>query len=263
MPADDEVPKADGSNDISLSVEETNKLRAKLGLRALDVGGKEEKEGSSNKPIAYMQMVQDKADEKKSKELQEKVAEMKRVRDASKKVMAKKGLGDASSDEEGLDHAAKWVQRSRKKQQEAAERQAKKMQEEEEQAEQQAAESAAYYNSNSLAGMKLSHEAGDFKEGVCVNVCVCVCGVSLSVYSSVHLSVAVCSCIASSVCLVDTVANTSAQILVANTSTQIRAMHTYTCTFYLSFDMSVHLMYRMYGHTRKRFLGALAHTHSI
>ena len=178
MPADDEVPKADGSNDISLSVEETNKLRAKLGLRALDVGGKEEKEGSSNKPIAYMQMVQDKADEKKSKELQEKVAEMKRVRDASKKVMAKKGLGDASSDEEGLDHAAKWVQRSRKKQQEAAERQAKKMQEEEEQAEQQAAESAAYYNSNSLAGMKLSHEAGDFKEGVCVCVRARVCVVS-------------------------------------------------------------------------------------
>ena len=204
MPADDEVPKADGSNDISLSVEETNKLRAKLGLRALDVGGKEEKEGSSNKPIAYMQMVQDKADEKKSKELQEKVAEMKRVRDASKKVMAKKGLGDASSDEEGLDHAAKWVQRSRKKQQEAAERQAKKMQEEEEQAEQQAAESAAYYNSNSLAGMKLSHEAGDFKEGVCVNVCVCVCGVSLSVYSSVHLSVAVCWYMAHGTCNIPT-----------------------------------------------------------
>ena len=159
MPADDEVPKGDGSNDISLSVEETNKLRAKLGLRALDVGGKEEKEGSSNKPIAYMQMVQDKADEKKSKELQEKVAEMKRVRDASKKVMAKKGLGDAASDEEGLDHAASGS-RSRKKQQEAAERQAKKMQEEEEQAEQQAA-SATYYRLDSLAGMKLSHEAGD------------------------------------------------------------------------------------------------------
>jgi U4/U6.U5 tri-snRNP-associated protein 1 len=149
-------------SEISMSIEETNKLRAKLGLRALDVGEKEEKEGTSNRPIAYMEMVKNEEDEKKSKELQEKVAEMKKIREASKKVLAKKGLGDSSDDEDGLDHAAKWVQRSRKKQAEAAERLARKMQEEEEQAEEQA---KAYYNSNSLAGMKLAHEADDFVEG--------------------------------------------------------------------------------------------------
>ena len=62
-----------------MSIEETNKLRAKLGLRALDVGEKEEKEGTSNRPIAYMEMVKNEEDEKKSKELQEKVAEMKKT----------------------------------------------------------------------------------------------------------------------------------------------------------------------------------------
>ena len=100
-------------------------------------------------------MIADKEEAKKTKEIQDKISEMKKVREVSKKVMAKKGLGDSSSDEDGgLDHAAKWVQRSRKKQVDVAARQAKRMQEEEEQAEQQA-EEAAYYNSNSLAGKNI------------------------------------------------------------------------------------------------------------
>jgi len=164
MPAEEDAPKAEGGKDISLSVEETNKLRAKLGLRALDVEAKEEKLGSSKAPISYQDMLAEKEEEKKTKEIQEKISEMKRVREASKKVMAKKGLGDSSDDEDGLDQAAKWVQRSRKKQAAAAERQAKRMQEEEDQAEEQANQSA-YYNSNSLAGMKLAHDADDFAEG--------------------------------------------------------------------------------------------------
>jgi len=40
MPADDDAPKMEGGKDASLSIQETNKLRAKLGLRALDVGEK-------------------------------------------------------------------------------------------------------------------------------------------------------------------------------------------------------------------------------
>lgn len=164
MPADEAVPGGEGGKEVSLSVEETNKLRAKLGLRALDVEAKEEKPGSSKAPISYQDMLAEKEEEKKTKEIQEKISEMKKVREASKKVMAKKGLGDSSDDEDGLDHAAKWVQRSRKKQAEAAERQAKRMQEEEEQAEEQANQSA-YYNSNSLAGMKLAHDADDFADG--------------------------------------------------------------------------------------------------
>ena len=40
MPADDDAPKMEGGKDTSLSIQETNKLRAKLGLRALDVGEK-------------------------------------------------------------------------------------------------------------------------------------------------------------------------------------------------------------------------------
>ena len=148
MPAEDEAPKGEGGKDISLSIEETNKLRAKLGLRALDVEEKkEEKKGSSKAPINYMEHLQEQEEEKKTKEIQEKIQEMKKVREVSKKVLAKKGLGDSSDDEEGLDHAAKWVQRSRKKQTEAAAKHAQRMQEEEEQAEQQASQSA-YYNSN-------------------------------------------------------------------------------------------------------------------
>ena len=35
MPAEEEAPKGgDGGNDISLSIEETNKLRAKLGINS-------------------------------------------------------------------------------------------------------------------------------------------------------------------------------------------------------------------------------------
>ena len=71
-------------------------------------------------------------------------------------VIAKKGLGEASSDEE--DNAAAWVQRARKKQKEAAEKLAKKLAEQDEQEQED-------YTSADLAGMKVLHDSSAFETG--------------------------------------------------------------------------------------------------
>ena len=67
-----------------MSIEETNRVRASLGLRPLDVGEKPEapKEGTSKNPVSYMDMKKAEEEEAKAKELREKIADMKRSRQA-------------------------------------------------------------------------------------------------------------------------------------------------------------------------------------
>jgi hypothetical protein len=150
---------SDSNGDISMSIEETNRVRASLGLRPLDVGEKPEapKEGTSKNPVSYMDMKKAEEEEAKAKELREKIADMKRSRQAQAKVMASKGLGDASDEEDEVDDAAKWVMRSRRKQLTAAEKMAKQLDEQDEEMQQ--------YDEGALAGMKVTHDADDFNTG--------------------------------------------------------------------------------------------------
>ena len=100
---DGDGPKQSDGGDLSLSIEESNKLRAKLGLKPLDVGESEEKEGSAKKPVDYMALKHEAEEKKKTDELQAKIKDMKKSRQAQSKMMAVKGLGEASDDEEDLD----------------------------------------------------------------------------------------------------------------------------------------------------------------
>eukprot|EP00960_Hanusia_phi_P059651 764242-Hanusia_phi.AAC.2 len=170
MSEDSKVMATDNNGELSLSIEQTNALRAQLGLKPLDVqqDGEakqvEEKLGSSKRPISYMEMMQEEEEKKKSKELQDKIAEMKNARMVASKVMAKKGLGEASDGEDDLDNAAKWVQRSRKKEVDQKTRLARQLEEQDDMVEEQSKEDTKY-NSKQLAGMKLAHEFDDFQEG--------------------------------------------------------------------------------------------------
>ncbi|KAJ1492466.1 hypothetical protein T484DRAFT_1771151 [Baffinella frigidus] len=95
---------SDSNGDTSMSIEETNRVRATLGLRALDVGDKAQppKVGSNNNPVDYMAMKAAEVESKKSKELAQKIADMKKHRTAQSKTMASKGLGAVLGDEDEI-----------------------------------------------------------------------------------------------------------------------------------------------------------------
>ena len=153
---------SESNGEISGSVEETNRIRASLGLRPLDVGdsGAKPKEGSKEAPIDASQIRAEDERLHKTAELQMKIQEMKQQRQVASKVMARKGLGDSSSDDETIDNAASWVNRSREKQKELAEKLARKLQEQDE-----AAQEEEEYTSSDLRGLKVQHDADAFQEG--------------------------------------------------------------------------------------------------
>ncbi|XP_023931823.1 U4/U6.U5 tri-snRNP-associated protein 1 [Lingula anatina] len=175
-PSDDIKPKSSGG-DISLSIEETNKLRAKLGLKPLEVPDenepKEEKESLKDdihKPagnIAQAQMTE---------KLKEKLAVIKEKRRINMQLGKVKTLGESDSDDES---AATWVKRNRKDAEEKkmAEKRAKMLEEmdaefgignlvEEEFA--PLMNKGKEYTSRDLKGIKVEHGMGSFKEGKAV-----------------------------------------------------------------------------------------------
>jgi len=97
--------------DISQSVEESNKLRAKLGIKPLDTDGpKDSKKGTSSDPVHVPAAKKsDKAADSKSS------AAGKKSRDAHKELVSGDGLGDILAREEGKGGAADWVNRTRNK----------------------------------------------------------------------------------------------------------------------------------------------------
>lgn len=109
-----------GGSVESLSIEETNKLRAKLGLKPLAVNDSEDsgrkKDGKIkddlgefyHKPAAHLGT---KAQQEK---LKQKLAERKEKRQLEGKLMKVKTLGESDSD----DDAGAWVERNRKLQEE-------------------------------------------------------------------------------------------------------------------------------------------------
>jgi len=103
--------KASGSGDASASIEESNKLRASLGLKPLDTGASEAKEGTSNAPVHAP------ADAEKP----ESAADVKRRGAAEKsrkehaQLVKGEGLGDILAREEGKGGAADWINRTRNK----------------------------------------------------------------------------------------------------------------------------------------------------
>jgi U4/U6.U5 tri-snRNP-associated protein 1 len=153
---------SESNGEISCSIEETNRIRASLGLRPLDVGdsGVKPKEGTKDAPIDASEIRAEEERLQKTAEIQSKIQEMKQQRQVAAKVMARKGLGDSSDDDDTIDNAANWVNRSREKQKEMAEKLARKLQEQDE-----AAQEEEEYTSSDLRGMKVQHDADAFQEG--------------------------------------------------------------------------------------------------
>nr|XP_055036227.1 U4/U6.U5 tri-snRNP-associated protein 1 [Misgurnus anguillicaudatus] len=161
-------PKS-ASGDASLSIEETNKLRAKLGLKPLELNESKKEAGTKEEPLVaetinpvYM---------KQQAEMREKLAALKEKRLLNQKLGKVKTLGD---DEPWLDDTAAWVEKSRKlaKEKEMAEKRAKLLEEMDQEfgvsnlVEQEfAQEKRDSYRSHDLRGLKVQHKVDSFREG--------------------------------------------------------------------------------------------------
>nr|KAH9509150.1 U4/U6.U5 tri-snRNP-associated protein 1 [Bulinus truncatus] len=155
----------DGS---SLSIAETNRLRAKLGLKPLDVSDSKGEDKSKKSDAVHVPAV-NLAQVKKTATLREKMVTKKSQRALEKKLKNVKGLGESDSDDDG---AAAWVVKSRKLQQERelADKRAKMLEEMDEDfgigsLVEQEFKKGKQYTSQNLRGLKVEHSLDKFEEG--------------------------------------------------------------------------------------------------
>eukprot|EP00752_Nemacystus_decipiens_P009481 g8477.t1 len=165
----------ENKGEISMSVEETNRVRAMLGLKPLNVGG-----GASGKPteeeIAVENMRLKREEEEQARELKELEARLQKARTKRQLNEKLKGetLGEVKPGEEEVVSASDWVNRSRKKAM-AMEEERLLAKQRERILEEQEMELAnggadgkkgvAAYGAENLAGLKVTHEAGAFEAG--------------------------------------------------------------------------------------------------
>lgn len=170
----------------SLSIEETNKLRAKLGLKPLQLDSKvastKKKSGGSSDATATEPVYKDEwgefhhkpakniSEKLQAEKLREKFRQQKEKRALEKKLKATKTLGESDAD----DDISKWVNVSREKEKLKADaaRRAKVLQEMDDEfgvselvEEETRRERKRIYSSNNLKGLHVDHDLDAFTEG--------------------------------------------------------------------------------------------------
>ncbi|KAK2827116.1 hypothetical protein Q7C36_018042 [Tachysurus vachellii] len=165
---EDAGPKS-AAGDASLSIEETNKLRAKLGLKPLELNEAKKELGTKEDP--KVAEVINPVHIKQQTEIREKLAALKEKRLLNQKLGKVKTLAD---DDPWLDDASAWVEKSRKlaKEKEMAEKRAKLLEEMDEEfgvsnlvEEVFAQRKMEAYSSKDLKGLAVEHQIESFKEG--------------------------------------------------------------------------------------------------
>ncbi|ORX40646.1 SART-1 protein [Kockovaella imperatae] len=147
-------------NQEGLTLEETNKMRIKLGLKPIGAEAEDGEEPPVDEDeVAEANFAQRKQEMKKAKEesdLKERIAKARNQRDLNAKLKGST-LGDVSNDD-GLDAKAwlkKQKKRAKQRENELAARRAR---------EQEELDKAAY-GEEDLAGLKVGHGAADFEAG--------------------------------------------------------------------------------------------------
>lgn len=166
----------------SISIEETNKLRASLGLPPLELddkpkvkspeNGEESKNGEKvivEDGMEFVHKAPESWTQKKiNDKLKEKIETSKEKRRIQSKVLKHKGLADSDSDDEG---AAAWVEKNRKLEEERkkAEEKARELDLFDEEVEQSVKKVKRVKSSNksndTLAGMTVGHARDAFMDG--------------------------------------------------------------------------------------------------
>lgn len=163
-----EVQPQSASGDASLSIEETNKLRAKLGLKPLELNENKKELGTKEEPMVAETI--NPVVIQQQKEMREKLAALKEKRILNQKLGKVKTLAE----DDWLDDTSSWVERSRKlaKEKEMAEKRAKLLEEMDEEfgvsnlvEEEFAQIKQDAYTSRDLKGLKVQHKVESFSEG--------------------------------------------------------------------------------------------------
>ena len=173
-----EIDQGGGSQVLSLSVEETNKLRAKLGLKPLNVSQEEEVDENSDQPGVLIPGDRNKTrhlapehwgQRDFQKKMRERLTVTKEKRQITSKLSAVKGLGDSDSD----DDASKWIEKQKRKvkEKEEAEKRAKAMEELDEEfgvgdivESEMKAKRQKEYSERNLKGIRVEHSSEAFGE---------------------------------------------------------------------------------------------------
>ncbi|XP_077998125.1 U4/U6.U5 tri-snRNP-associated protein 1-like isoform X2 [Glandiceps talaboti] len=170
-----------GGEGMSLSIEETNKLRIKLGLKPLEVTDADKTEGEAEeKPYDKRDDVHkpavNLAEQRKKEEIRRKMELIREKRKINQKLNKVKSLTEVDADDE-LDNAFAWVQKSRKiqKEKEIAAKRAKMLAEMDEEfgigdlvadefgtAEKRRQQA---YTATNLRGLTVQHSKEAFQEG--------------------------------------------------------------------------------------------------
>lgn len=163
-----DVAPVSASGDASLSIEETNKLRAKLGLKPLELNESKKELGTKEEPI--LAEVINPVVIQQQKEIREKLAALKEKRIQNQKL----GKVKTMAEEDWLDDTCAWVEKSRKleKEKEMAEKRAKLLEEMDQEfgvsslvEEEFAQRKNNAYTSRELKGLKVQHKVDSFTEG--------------------------------------------------------------------------------------------------
>ncbi|XP_034455522.1 U4/U6.U5 tri-snRNP-associated protein 1 [Hippoglossus hippoglossus] len=163
-----EVQPQSASGDASLSIEDTNKLRAKLGLKPLEMNENKKELGTKEDPMVAATI--NPVLIKKQKDMREKLAALKEKRILNKKLGKVKTLAE----EDWVDDTSAWVERSRNmaKEKELADKRAKLLEEMDQEfgvsslVEEDFAQSKNdSYTCRDLKGLKVQHKVESFTEG--------------------------------------------------------------------------------------------------
>merc|ERR1712000_269694 len=159
---DDVADASNASAQTTSSIDDTNKMREKLGLKPLGkpAGGTEEDKIAAEKARRQAELAAEK--EAQQQALEQQLEKARHSRMLTGKVVAGKGLGDM---DDGDDSALAFVKRQKKaaarkkKEKELAEKRAKELDEQEKQAAQLA------YTNRDLSGLQVGHGADAFESG--------------------------------------------------------------------------------------------------
>ncbi|XP_014117725.1 PREDICTED: U4/U6.U5 tri-snRNP-associated protein 1 [Pseudopodoces humilis] len=162
------APKS-AAAESSLSVEETNKLRAKLGLKPLETSAVKKEAGTKEDPVAA-EVINPLA-LRQREEIREKLAAAKEKRLLNQKLGKVKTLGE---EEPWLDDAAAWIERSRalQREKELAEKRAKLLEEMDQEfgvsplvEEEFQRRRRERYSARDLQGLTVEHDPASIPEG--------------------------------------------------------------------------------------------------
>ncbi|RKP23221.1 SART-1 protein [Syncephalis pseudoplumigaleata] len=162
--ADNASGNSSAAGEISLSLEETNKLRISLGLKPLEAGPSDATAAAERN---YKEQREKEKQAAEAKTIREKIEKMQNRAKLTKKLEGK-GLGEADAATGAENSAMEWVRRNRQaeraraKERALAAKRAKQLEEQDSIASQSA---TTDYSSEQLKGLKVAHDLSEFQEG--------------------------------------------------------------------------------------------------